>query len=301
VPWEFNVTKKDPMNHMLLVVAQGELPEIQSVWGTGGWLPPEEREGLDWLTFVKLLGWSIVINRWNGSSFQTDFSQGTHWIVLACDSDVLKEEHITRLTKRLETDPILLVVRAGFSGALSKLTGVRKKTDRIKGRRVTWEGPGPQRSWTCRTPLEGHALECPEESDIWATLEGNPFIVARRVGIGFIATLGFHPSQARDTDGAATALLKHLLIRGVAQPLVWLDYENTVILRMDDPGSAETVHHQTYSHTKLESTEWNQIGSELEKRKARLSVGYVAGWVDDGDPNLGNLKGNKQPISRIPG
>ncbi|MDH3770036.1 MAG: hypothetical protein OET79_03480, partial [Nitrospirota bacterium] len=76
---------------MLLVVPQRELPATQPVWGTGGWLPPEEREGLDWLTFVKLLGWSIAINRWNGLSFQTDFSQGTHWIVLACDSDVLKE------------------------------------------------------------------------------------------------------------------------------------------------------------------------------------------------------------------
>lgn len=289
------------MKQMLLVVPQRELPETQSVWGTGGWLPPEEREGLDWLALSKLLGWSIAINRWDGSSFQTEFSEGTHWIVLACDSDALKEAHITRLIERLETEPILLVVRAGSSDALSKLTGVRKKMDRIKGRRVTWEGPGPQRFWTCRTPLEGHALECPEESDIWATLEGNPFIVARRFGVGFIATLGFHPSQARDTDGTATALLKQLLIQGVDLPLAWLDYENTVILRMDDPGSAETVHHQIYSQTKLESTEWNQISSELEKRNARLSVGYVAGWVDDGDPDLGNLKVSKLSITRIPG
>jgi hypothetical protein len=29
------------------------------VLGTGGWLPPEEREALDWMTLVAMLGWKV--------------------------------------------------------------------------------------------------------------------------------------------------------------------------------------------------------------------------------------------------
>jgi hypothetical protein len=110
------------------------------------------------------------------------------------------------------------------------------------------------------------------------------------VGQGVIATLGIHPSEARDTDGAATALLKHLLVWGAAAPLAWIELEGCLILRMDDPGGAQNVHSRHWSYPKLGEPAWAAIGAVLKHRDARLSIGYVAGWVDDGDPDRGTLQ-----------
>ena len=93
-----------------------------------------------------------------------------------------------------------------------------------------WSGVVLDRTWSraqlvLSTALDASALELSAEVRTWATLEGAPLIVARQVGRGMIATLGFHPSQARDVDGAATALLKHLLISGAASPMAWFDLE----------------------------------------------------------------------------
>ena len=41
---------------MLVVASAEELPAGRRVWGTGGWLPPEQREALDWLTFAEGYG-----------------------------------------------------------------------------------------------------------------------------------------------------------------------------------------------------------------------------------------------------
>src|SRR6185369_6760554 len=133
------------------------------------------------------------------------------------------------------------------------------------------------------------AVETASDVTPWATLEGAPCIVARRVGEGTVATLSFHPSEARDADGAGTALLKHLLIWGTPPPVAWLDLERTLVLRMDDPGSSENVHHRIYDHAKLDEAGWDPVAAELRRHDARLGIGYVAGWVDDGDSERGRL------------
>jgi hypothetical protein len=70
---------------------------------------------------------------------------------------------------------------------------------------------------------------------------------------------------------------------------------------MDDPGSAQSVHHEKYSQVKLGRDEWNQVGKILAKHKARLSIGYVSGWVDDGNPDRGSLTVNGKAVVREPG
>ena len=121
------------------------------------------------------------------------------------------------------------------------------------------------------------------------------------MGTGAIVTLGFHPSAARDADGAATALLRHLLICGASSPIAWLDWEGTLVLRMDDPGGAENVFSRTWCYPKLSASQWAAIGQGLRRRNARLSILYVAGWVDDGDANRGTLILNGERVSRVPG
>src|SRR5204862_1744239 len=77
------------------------------------------------------------------------------------------------------------------------------------------------------------ARAAPEES-AWARLAGPPpadgEVVVRPVGRGAIATLGFHPSAARDADGAATAQLLQLLVEEARAPVAWLDWSGVLVL-----------------------------------------------------------------------
>src|SRR5262249_61372960 len=123
----------------------------------------------------------------------------------------------------------------------------------------------------------------------WATVAEAPILAVRHVGQGAIATLGFHPSETRDADGAATALVKHLLIAGSPASVAWLDFEGCLVLRMDDPGGAQNVYLRCWASRKLGEEDWAALGEVLGRRQARLSIGYVSGWVDDGDSFRGRL------------
>jgi hypothetical protein len=77
--------------------------------------------------------------------------------------------------------------------------------------------------------------------------------------------------------------------------------ERTLVLRMDDPGSSENVHHRIYSHAKLDEAGWASVGADLRRHDARLSLGYVTGWVDDGDARRGTLLVDGSEPPRIAG
>jgi hypothetical protein len=287
---------------MLLVASETELPPREHVWGTGGWLPPAEREALDWLTLARLSGWGVTVTWRTGRGVDGELSGGNRWIVLACDPDSLDEEIVRRLAGRLEAAPLLIVARAGTADhPFTRLSGVARRPDRIGGRSLGWLGPGAKRSWSCEKPLEAAALELSAKATAWATLDGAPVIAARRVGRGVVAMLGFHPSEARDRDGAGTSLLKHLLIWGAGAPVAWHELEDSLVLRMDDPGGAQNVHLRSWCYPKLGEAQWADVGALLAERNARMSIAYVAGWVDDGDTSRGELTVAGRPPDRLAG
>jgi hypothetical protein len=290
---------RDPI---LLLASSGELPAEQRVWGMGGWTPPEEREGLDWLTLGTLLGWDTTVTRWTRRGLEGDGSAGSRWIVVACDPDDLDERLARRLAARLDAEPLLLVGRAASADRpIARLAGVTRRPEQVGGRSIAWVGPGPERRWSSREPIEASSLELSARATVWATLDGAPVVAARRVGRGMVATIGFHPSVARDRGGAATALLKHLLVWGAGAPVAWHELDGHLVLRMDDPGGAQNVHLQTWSYPKLGEVQWAAVGEQLRRRDARLSIGYVSGWVDDGDPARGTLEVAGQRVQRVPG
>lgn len=291
--------QRDPM---LLIASAEELPVEQRVWGTGGWLPPEQREALDWLTLSRLLGWGVTLARQTSSNLDASFYGGNRWVVLACDPDRLSEELIGLLASRLVAESILVVARAQtVEGAFTRLAGAARCAERVAGISLHWTGPGAGHHWDCRKMVEARALKLSEDTMTWATLDGAPLIVARQVGRGVVVTLAFHPSEARDSEGVATALLKHLLMYGAGAPVAWLDWEGSLVLRMDDPGGAQNVHSRSWYYPKLGEAEWAALGDDLRRRKARLSIGYVGGWVDDGDYMRGVLQVAGSAPRRVPG
>jgi hypothetical protein len=116
-----------------------------------------------------------------------------------------------------------------------------------------------------------------------------------------LATIGFHPSALRDASGAGGSLVKHLLLTGAPQRAASLDLAGTMILRMDDPGASQNVFCANWCYPALDRATWQRTGEILSAHHAHLSVGYVGGWVDDGDARRGHLSVDRREVERIPG
>src|SRR5262249_25241673 len=92
-----------------------------------------------------------------------------------------------------------------------------------------------------------------------------------------------------------------VLVSSAEGPLAWLDLGGTVVLRMDDPGGAQSAYSASWCHARLGEREWDEVGAILRRHEARLSVAYVSGWVDDGDAARGALRVGGREVPRRPG
>jgi hypothetical protein len=286
---------------VLLIANPFQLPSSQRVWGTGGWQPPEMREALDWLCLVRGLGWGVKLAFPDAASIARGLSAELRWIIVACDPDELTGDFVKLLREALVATPALLLGRvAARASEWSALGGVWKTGNLIRGRSLSWNGDCAQQ-WQARNELSGMSVSCDAGGEVLACLDQLPIVVARRQGRGTVLTLGFHPSEIRDADGCGTALLRKCLICASLQPVAWFDLSNTMALRMDDPGAAQSVYLSSWSYRQLGRQEWGQVMDILDTHLATLSVAYVGGWVDDGDPKRGNLRVGGNDVERVAG
>jgi hypothetical protein len=287
----------------ILIVANLQQSELASdVWGTGGWLPPDDREYLDWFTLVTLLGWSAKVV--TISELEEALENGPYdWIILAFMPELIGNDAMESLIQTAINQQTNVIMRQGnlvFNGTLQ--IGFHDK--QYDCHEVTWCGRGDTRKWSCAQPVLINHFVRHSNCQIWAANENNfPVIVSKEFGKNCRFTiLGFHPSEARDTAGAFSSILKHLLIHGHNHAISWIDWSGTMLLRMDDPGSSETVHHDIYEDSnKISAGQWKILGSILRNHLARLNIGYVSGWVDDGDEERGLLLVDGERIERTPG
>lgn len=286
---------------ILLLASDAELVPESRVWGTGGWQMPEEREGLDWLTFARLLGWEVEVV----AASTTPPALGESFprcVIVGCDPRSVSEMWVRSLDDMLRRAPVLVVARAAPEGShFAELAGTYRAHGNGRSRELSWTGPGPRWSQTLRDEIDIHPLQSAGEVALWAHSDVGPAVVAKRHGKGNIATVSFHPSAARDVDGSAGAFLRHMLVNAPGTPVAWLDFERTLVLRMDDPGGAQNVHSKNWSYAKLRESEWRSIANDLERRNARISIGYTSGWVDDGDADRGDLRIKGAAVPRKPG
>ena len=238
-------------------------------------------EPADWLTLLRLLGWSATVLDWNEPAL--DASRHEVVVVVGDPGDV-PPLRLERLTDRLRRDPVLIVGAAGG------------EAPHFHGCRLEWMGPGGQAGWTLPVNVKGRELETSPDSEVWATLDARPVVVARRPGPNsVIATVGLEPDG--DWAPAVVAVLKRVLTLGSPMPTAWLDLAGTLVLRMDDPGGSPNVHLRSWSYSRLSETEWREIGGVLRLRGAHMSVAYTPGWLDDGDAERGTLLvGGIEPV-----
>lgn len=65
--------------------------------------------------------------------------------------------------------------------------------------------------------------------------------------------------------------------------------EGCVALRLDDPGSAQNIYLESWAHPEVSAEQWREVDDILERHRAKLTIGYVPGWLDDGDGRRGEL------------
>ena len=324
--------------HRLLLIAT-DLPARARIWGDGSWRMPEEREGLDWLTLARLLGWQVTV----ASPGRLTGLKAAHWIVVACDGALLLADDVARIERRLAAAPCLLVARAAAPGSpLERLVDSAGAPTNQHARALKWHrADGSLGRALLKKPLPlvaiplslahtgGRNAAAPTRSTVdgsrngkassppavrgrdrereatagegWARIGDLPLVTLRPCGRGTVATLAVQPSLLRDASTAGTALLTDLLVSNAGRPVVWLDWQGAVALRMDDPGAAQNVWLESWCYPKLHAAAWKKIGAILMRQRARLSIAYVSGWVDDGDAARGTLSVGGKAVRRHPG
>jgi hypothetical protein len=293
---------KQKADTAIILTSFAEQMNAEPILGTGGWIPPKEREALDWMTFIAMMGWKVKL-RDPQRLHATDFDdQQIKWFVLTGDPDTLPGSIWEQVLSIVKTKNILLITRAGgTNGWLSHRFDIQLSESNLYSNPLEYRRENYSKQWQLRKPVQLPGLEINAGADKLVTIAGNCIVASVNEPRGRILFLSFHPSEARDAQPVFTALLKQLLIHESLYPVAWLDWENTLILRMDDPGSPQAVYDASFHTTKLGKEEWDMIGEELHKRNARMSLAYVPAWVDDGDGSRGELEVAGQMVSRSPG
>lgn len=272
------------------------------VLGTGGWLPPEEREALDWMTLVALLGWKVKLM--DPASFHLfNFNdQLIKWVVLTGDPDAINSKTWEQILLTIQNNQFLFITRAGEkNGWLSQQFEIFLSNKKIPGEQIEYKHPGFCKEWKLQNPLQLPELEATNSFNKLVHLSETCIAGSVQQGVSKILFLSFHPSRTRDSEPVFTALLKQLLLFESLYPVAWFEWKNTMILRMDDPGSSQAVHDNSFQTTKLGEKEWDLIGKALVERNARMSLAYVPAWVDDGDSTRGQLEIDGWPVDRVAG
>ena len=116
----------------IILTSFAEKMNLESVLGTGGWMPPEEREALDWMTLIALMGWKVQLQDPQNFQFSDIDNQQIKWIILTGEPDAIDSNIWEQLLFITKTKKILLITGAGKkNGWLSNHFGIHLSENRI--------------------------------------------------------------------------------------------------------------------------------------------------------------------------
>lgn len=270
-------------DHVCLVRSAREVLD-GPVLGSGDWCPAPSRLLIDWALLARFLGWthSVATVRAMERIVSTGNPYPQIWI-LCCHPDEITSTIADWLQHLLDREPVLVIgPPPSENSALASLARASCGSECVVPAEIAWSGPGPAQRWRSGTSrvaigkLASHA-----SNETWGSAGGQPVISARRLKRGSFASLGVHASSARDAAPAFTQLFKHLLTWGSPAPTsAWIDFVGTVVLRMDDPGGAQNVTLTNWIYEKLDTANWQRLGTVLSSQNARMTIAYTPAWVD---------------------
>lgn len=289
------------MDTFIIISSDKLVSRSKRIWGDGSWLPPEEREALDWFMLARIMGWRAKIISTEETYTDNSKNDVIKWIVVACDPGQLSHQTQEWLLQTISLKAMLVIVRCGRSKAewLERL-GIIFSDELVVGKQIKFIENDYINN--LETNLQSRTFDITGDIEPLLSLDNHAVIVKSIQKESRIMSFGFHPGEAMDDNAEMTSIIKYLLTTYTPSTIAWIDWKDTMALRMDDPGSSELVHHNIYNDCKkLNTKNWSDLGEELKKHKAKLSIGYVNGWIDDGDESRGQLKINGKLIHRQAG
>lgn len=124
----------------------------------------------------------------------------------------------------------------------------------------------------------------------------DPAIVKYTNGKAANYYVAFHSDFYLDRFTSLHRIMREFLRDNSGWGMAEFNLENTMVLRMDDPGICEKVYLKGYIFRNLIKEDWRGIIEVLKSHKAMLSVMYTPCWVDDANYDNGRLFVNAREI-----
>jgi hypothetical protein len=128
-------------------------------------------------------------------------------------------------------------------------------------------------------------------ADVLAFIRGgkDPAILKYHYGKAVNYYITLQADRYLDRFNSMHRIVREFVKKNSGGGMVSVNLENTMILRMDDPGSCERVYLKGYDTLILAKEDWHDILGLLKKNHAKLSIMYVPLWLDDANFENGNL------------
>lgn len=140
----------------------------------------------------------------------------------------------------------------------------------------------------------------PEATILARTGRGLPLAWSYPLGKGKNYSIAGPPEVFMGGFGPAQKLLRRMIEVNSGFGLVSADLENTMAVRVDDPGACCSAYLDTGGV--LDDEGWRSLGLEMKEVGVPISVAYTPLWVDDGKIESGRLMvGGREVTQRIPG
>jgi len=143
-----------------------------------------------------------------------------------------------------------------------------------------------------------------DESKIHATIKNSsdPVIQSYQYGRAVNYYIALQSDTYLDRFNSLHRIVREIIRKNSGWGMVECNLADTMVLRMDDPGTCERIYLDGYNTEILDKKVWDEIFKLLQTIKAKLSVMYVPLWVDDANINNGRLFiGDKEVQNRKPG
>jgi hypothetical protein len=141
------------------------------------------------------------------------------------------------------------------------------------------------------------------EAELLAVIKGtsHPAIVKYQYGKGVNYYIALQADSFLDTCTSLHRIVRECIRKNSGYGMASVNMEQTMVLRMDDPGTCERVYLKGYDTTILGQEDWETIFALLKRYHAALSVMYIPLWVDDGNRANGRLFISGQEVTERQG
>jgi hypothetical protein len=132
-----------------------------------------------------------------------------------------------------------------------------------------------------------------------AKVDNAAFLIKNQYKNAMNYYLSINPSSLENNISIFDKIITKIIIHNSDNGFVRFPMSDSLSLRIDDPGCSQNAFLNPYKYKEL-SDEWKNVIWVLNREKAKLSVFYCSGWVDDGNEKRGKLILSNQMLEERP-